>query len=85
MRIDDVSKSLNITKAQIRYYEKVGLLKIPRDANQYHVLKYPLNLSGIYTISTYHIDNLNRSRNKNKTMDKMIVDITKKVMKKLEE
>ncbi|RIN93422.1 MerR family transcriptional regulator, partial [Mammaliicoccus sciuri] len=53
MRIDDVSKSLNITKSQIRYYEKVGLLKIPRDANQYHVLKYPLNLSGIYTISTY--------------------------------
>jgi len=51
----------------------------------YHVLKYPLNLSGIYTISTYHIDNLNRSRNKNKTMDKVIDDMTKKVMKKLEE
>ncbi|WP_202978588.1 MerR family transcriptional regulator, partial [Flavobacterium circumlabens] len=35
MRIDDVSKSLNINKSQIRYYEKVGLLTIPRDANQY--------------------------------------------------
>ncbi|WP_436876387.1 MerR family transcriptional regulator [Mammaliicoccus sciuri] len=35
MRIDDVSKSLNITKSQIRYYEKVGLLTIPRDTNQY--------------------------------------------------
>lgn len=75
MRIDDVSKSLNITKSQIRYYEKVGLLKIPRDANQYRY----------FTISTYHIDNLNRSRNKNKTMDKMIDGIAKKVMKKLEE
>ncbi|WP_301420931.1 NAD(P)H-dependent oxidoreductase [Mammaliicoccus lentus] len=50
----------------------------------YHVLKYPLNLSGIYTISTYHIDNLNRSRNKNKTMDKVIDDITLKVIRKIE-
>lgn len=35
MRIDEVSQKLNIAKSQIRYYEKIGLLTIPRDANQY--------------------------------------------------
>lgn len=35
MRIYEVSKKLNIAKSQIRYYEKIGLLKIPRDTNQY--------------------------------------------------
>ncbi|WP_210128608.1 MULTISPECIES: MerR family transcriptional regulator [unclassified Staphylococcus] len=35
MRIDEVSKKLNIPKSQIRYYEKIGMLTIPRDTNQY--------------------------------------------------
>ncbi|NWK84729.1 MerR family transcriptional regulator [Staphylococcus sp. GSSP0090] len=35
MRIDEVSQKLNISKSQIRYYEKQGLLTIPRDPNQY--------------------------------------------------
>ncbi|SUK19906.1 MerR family transcriptional regulator [Staphylococcus aureus] len=35
MRIDEVSQKLNIAKSQIRYYEKIGLLRIPRDTNQY--------------------------------------------------
>lgn len=35
MRIDEVSQKLNIAKSQIRYYEKMGLLTIPRDTNQY--------------------------------------------------
>lgn len=35
MRIDEVSKKLKIAKSKIRYYEKIGLLRIPRDTNQY--------------------------------------------------
>lgn len=35
MNIDTVAKRYNITKSQIRYYEKVGLLNIPRDDNHY--------------------------------------------------
>ncbi|EHJ08029.1 MerR family transcriptional regulator [Staphylococcus simiae] len=35
MRIDDVAQKLNIAKSQIRYYEKIGLLTVPRDDNQY--------------------------------------------------
>ncbi|QHW35926.1 NAD(P)H-dependent oxidoreductase [Staphylococcus ursi] len=38
----------------------------------YHVLKYPLNLAGIYKISTYHLDNLNRSKNTIENNDKKI-------------
>lgn len=49
----------------------------------YHVLKYPLNLSGIYNISTYHLDNLNRSKNKKENIVEKTNQITKKVVKKL--
>ncbi|PTG77068.1 flavodoxin, partial [Staphylococcus chromogenes] len=48
-----------------------------------HVLKYPLNLAGIYKISTYHLDNINRSKNTNENNNKKINQITRKVIKKL--
>nr|WP_256277939.1 MULTISPECIES: NAD(P)H-dependent oxidoreductase [Staphylococcus] len=44
----------------------------------YHVLKYPLNLSGIYDISVHHIDNLNRNKSKYNKIDKKVNQITKK-------
>ncbi|MCY1604505.1 NAD(P)H-dependent oxidoreductase [Staphylococcus pettenkoferi] len=46
----------------------------------YHVLKYPLNLSGIYDISVHHIDNLNRNKSKYNKIDKKVNQITKKVL-----
>lgn len=49
----------------------------------YHVLKYPLNLAGIYKITTYHLDNLNRSKNKKENIDEKINQITRKVVKNL--
>ena len=58
MRIDDVSKSLNITKSQIRYYEKVGLLTIPRDANQYRYFdeQTMIDLKMIMNLKALNID-----------------------------
>ncbi|SUK19908.1 NAD(P)H-dependent oxidoreductase [Staphylococcus aureus] len=50
----------------------------------YHVLKYPLNLSGIYKISAYHLDNINRSKNTNENNNKKINQLTRKVIKNLE-
>ncbi|MCY1604506.1 MerR family transcriptional regulator [Staphylococcus pettenkoferi] len=35
MRIEEVSKKFDIPKSQIRYYEKIGLLYVPRDLNDY--------------------------------------------------
>lgn len=35
MNIDEVAKRFDISKSQIRYYEKIGLLNIPRDDNNY--------------------------------------------------
>ncbi|SCS68799.1 MerR family transcriptional regulator [Staphylococcus caeli] len=35
MNIDEVAKRFDISKSQIRYYEKLGLLNIPRDDNNY--------------------------------------------------
>ncbi|NWK84730.1 NAD(P)H-dependent oxidoreductase [Staphylococcus sp. GSSP0090] len=49
----------------------------------YHVLKYPLNLSGIYQITTYHLDNLNRSKHKKDTTEKLIKRLTMKVGRNL--
>lgn len=58
MRIDDVSKSLNINKSQIRYYEKVGLLTIPRDANQYRYFdeQTMIDLKMIMNLKALNID-----------------------------
>ncbi|MCD8861528.1 MerR family transcriptional regulator [Mammaliicoccus sciuri] len=58
MRIDDVSKSLNIAKSQIRYYEKVGLLTIPRDANQYRYFdeQTMIDLKMIMNLKALNID-----------------------------
>ncbi|EHJ08028.1 NAD(P)H-dependent oxidoreductase [Staphylococcus simiae] len=49
----------------------------------YHVLKYPLNLSGIYKITTLHIDNLNRSSNTEKNIATKIKQVTMKTIKNL--
>ncbi|ORI01737.1 MerR family transcriptional regulator [Mammaliicoccus sciuri] len=58
MRIDDVSKSLNIAKSQIRYYEEVGLLTIPRDANQYRYFdeQTMIDLKMIMNLKALNID-----------------------------
>ncbi|MEB6696401.1 MerR family transcriptional regulator [Mammaliicoccus sciuri] len=58
IRIDDVSKSLNINKSQIRYYEKVGLLKIPRNANQYRYFdeQTMIDLKMIMNLKALNID-----------------------------
>lgn len=58
MRIDDVSKSLNIAKSQIRYYEKVGLVKIPRDTYQYRYFdeQTMIDLKMIMNLKALNID-----------------------------
>lgn len=45
----------------------------------YKVMKYPLNLSGIYDISVLHLDNLNRSATDNKKVVASMANIAQKV------
>ncbi|WP_251521799.1 MULTISPECIES: NAD(P)H-dependent oxidoreductase [Staphylococcus] len=47
----------------------------------YRVLKYPLNISGIFDITTFYIDNLNRSATHSTHVQKRINTITHKVTK----
>ena len=49
----------------------------------YKVMKYPLNLSGIYNISVLHVDNLNRSKTTPEKVNKDVQTVTAKVEKLL--
>lgn len=49
----------------------------------YQVLKYPLHLSGIYNIKTYHLDNLNRSKQQRHKITKRINNIAHQIAKQV--
>ncbi|WP_436862883.1 NAD(P)H-dependent oxidoreductase [Staphylococcus caeli] len=49
----------------------------------YKVMKYPLNLFGIYDISVLHVDNLNRSNTTPEKVNKDVQTVTAKVEKLL--
>lgn len=46
----------------------------------YYVLKYPLNLARIDKITTYHLDNLNRSKNTKEITNNKINQLTRKLV-----